>query len=437
MNQYLKSLWLTETIRLIEKDNGRFQDDDANRQARAMDGNLAQRIIQRAQTISIQYGVKLAQIRWLRAAYTSLFLLVLLAFFSGAGIAFSALATNPVNLYWALVCLLGFHFLMLTIWLLSWIILPSESGSFFVYIWSWLTQKFTKKNTVTQLLPALISLFGGQIRWLIGMVVNLLWSVLLIMALFILIALLSTKHYSFEWQTTLLTTDTVVKITYLLGEIPSWLGFSIPDDAIIRTSDQAIAAAEARSAWAIWLLGVFIVYGVLVRFGLLIFCWIKWRVACRSIMLDIQLPEYQLLLPDLESYISKTIIDKEIVYANNQPTKIDNIPIQGQQNVLVAIEIAESWSIPNNTNFLGFMNTNEQQKQVLEHLQRYPAEKLLIAIDTDRSPERGITHLIKSLQGKSHYCRIWLINQGRQFHNWLDCIQSLQLEQANPTWLNN
>ena len=154
-------------------------------------------------------------------------------------------------------------------------------------------------------------------------------------------------------------------------------------------------------------------------------------------MLDIQLPEYQLLLPDLESYISKTIIDKEIVYANNQPTKIDNIPIQGQQNVLVAIEIAESWSIPNNTNFLGFMNTNEQQKQVLEHLQRYPAEKLLIAIDTDRSPERGITHLIKSLQGKSHNCRIWLINQGRQFHNWLDCIQSLQLEQANPTWLNN
>lgn len=437
MNQYLKSLWLTETVRLVEKDNGRFQDDDVNRQASAIHDNFTGRLMYRAQLIGSQYGLKVAQIHWLRAAYLSFLLLIILAVFSGTGIAFSALASNPINLYWAILCLLGVHFVMLLIWLLSWILLPTESGSFFIHLWSWLIQRFTRKNTVSQLLPAFITLFGGNIRWLIGTVVNFLWSVILVIALIVLVILLATKHYSFEWQTTLLSTDTVITITNMLGKVPAMLGFIIPDASIIRTSEQPITLAEVRSAWAVWLLGIFIVYGVFVRLGLLFFCWLKWRIACQRITLNTKLPEYQLLMADLAPGISKTIVDQETNHLSYADASDEQVAITGQKNMLVAIDIDESWSVPDLVHFVGFMNTIEQQKQILDRLQHDPAKKLLIAIDADRSPDRGITNRIKLLCNKSQDCRIWLINQGRQHHNWLDWMQTLPLEQANLAWLTD
>ena len=66
-----------------------------------------------------------------------------------------------------------------------------------------------------------------------------------------------------------------------------------------------------------------------------------------------------------------------------------------------------------------------------DSLQLKPAHKLLIAIDTDRAPDRGILNFIQQLMNKSQQSRIWFINQGKQLHNW----QSLSLPLANPNWL--
>ena len=403
MNQYLKSLWLTETVRLIEKDNGRFQDDEANRQARSYSGSIADRIIFRAKILSSQHSLISAQTILLKAAKFSFIFLILIAIFSGVGIGLSALAQNPVNLYWALICLLGVHFVMLLIWLLSSIALPNESGSFFIFIWSWLTQKIANKNTVRQLLPAFISLFGGQIRWLIGTIVNFLWFIILLIALLVLVAQLS--------------------------------GFTIPDVDMIRSSEQAISIDEVRSSWAVWLLGVFIVYGVLLRFGLFILCWLKWHLACQRIVLNTHHPEYQILKAELDEKVSKTIIDKEHVHLPVHNVNHNNT--NGKQNFLVAIDVDMNWSVPANTHILGFINNSMTQKKILEWLTQNPANKLLIAIDTDRSPDRGMINSIRLLVDRSQFTGIWFINNGRQLHNWIEKIQELALDQTNLAWLSN
>lgn len=437
MNQYLKSLWLTETVRLIEKDNGRFQDDEANRQARSYSGSIADRIIFRAKILSSQHSLISAQTVLLKAAKFSFIFLILIAIFSGVGIGLSALAQNPINLYWALICLLGVHFVMLLIWLLSSIALPNESGSFFIFIWSWLTQKIANKNTVSQLLPAFISLFGGQIRWLIGTIVNFLWFIILLIALLVLVAQLSTQHYSFAWQTTLLSSDTIVAITCSLGKIPSLLGFTIPDVDMIRSSEQAISIDEVRSSWAVWLLGVFIVYGVLLRFGLFILCWLKWHLACQRIVLNTHHPEYQILKAELDEKVSKTIIDKENAHLPVHNINVNHNNTNGKQNFLVAIDVDTNWSVPANVPFLGFINNSMTQKKILEWLTQNPANKLLIAIDTDRSPDRGMINSIRLLVDKSQFTGIWFINNGRQLHNWIEKIQELALDQTNLAWLSN
>lgn len=435
MNNYLKSLWLTETVRLIEKENGRFNDDEANRIARNEAGTLTTRLIKRAELLSEQNSLQQVQVGWLNSAKLSMIILLIIALLTGAGLAFSALANNPVNLYWALLCLLGVHFVSLFLWAISCIFVPNESGSLLIHIWLWLANKLSQKKTVSQVLPAFITLFSDKIRWLVGLIVNLLWTVILFSALVILVILLSTKNYSFEWQTTLLSADSVIRLTYLLGWLPSTLGFTLPDTDMIRVSAKAMTDAEIRSAWAIWLLGIFIVYGLGVRITLFIFCWLKWVIGCQNITLNLQEREYQQLANELQPVAVKSIVDQEhqhddVRLGNQQINKIT-----GSKQYLLAIDMEPSWVPPEQSLFLGFLNNNEQRKSILEFLQQNPAEKLLIAIDTDRSPDRGMLNLIQVLTSKSSQSKLWFVNQGRQFENWQEGIPKLGIEQATPSWL--
>ena len=185
MREQLKSLWLTETIHLIESQSGRFADQDINRQVKAMPTSLVNRIITRATLLSKQNGLYLAQKVMLRSIKLSFLLLLFLSLFIGSSLTFGALSQNPINLYWALFSLLGVHFITLIIWLCSFLFFSRFGGSLLIHGWLWIAEKLYQKKTVQQLVPAFVSLFGYRIRWLLGFVLNLFWTVILTSALIV------------------------------------------------------------------------------------------------------------------------------------------------------------------------------------------------------------------------------------------------------------
>ncbi|MCO6557747.1 DUF2868 domain-containing protein [Gilliamella sp. ESL0232] len=432
MRQKLKSLWLTETIHLIETEFGQFADQDINRQVRAEQISLPDRIVMRAIMLSKQNGLYLAQKVLLRSVKLSFALLLLLSVFLGGSLALGALSQNPINLYWALFSLLGVHLITLTIWLGSFFLFSNFGGSLLIHCWLWLAKKLSQKKTVQQLIPAFVELFGSRIRWLIGFVLNLFWTVILSCALLVLVVLFSTKHYSFEWQTTLLSSDTIIGLTHYLGYLPSLLGFEIPKDEVIKLSEHALSAGEIRTSWAVWLLGVFIVYGLMLRLLCMVFCGVNWLISSRRIELNISHPDYQILANRLQS-LFVNIEDADKLGQNSHQWHFSTHSIEAAEgNFLVAIDVQESWHYPESVSFLGFLNTREQRSNILDYLQLTPAQKLLIAVDTDRAPDRGVLNFINQLINKSQQTRIWFINQGKQYHNW----QSLSLQLAQPDWLS-
>jgi hypothetical protein len=431
MREELKSLWITQTIHLIENESGRFADQDINRQVRAMQTSLTNRIVMRAVMLSQENGLLSAQKTLLRAAKLSFIILLFLSTIFGATLAFGALSQDPINLYWAIFSLLGVHLVTLCIWLLSFFFFSNLGGSLLVYCWLWLTKKFSQKKTVQQLIPAFVELFGVRIRWLIGFVLNLFWTLILSSALLVLVVLFSTQHYRFEWKTTLLSSDAIINLTHYLGWLPSFIGFTIPNNDIIRLSEQALNASDARSAWAIWLLGIFCVYGLIIRLLCMMICGLNWIRSCRQIKLNTQTACYQLLANDLQPLLVN--VEDADSKGKDKVSRLTNHFIEdGQGAFLVAIDIQEDWSPPGSVTFLGFLNTREQRRNILDYLQLSPAKKLLIAIDTDRTPDRGMLNLINQLMNKSQQNRIWFINQGKQLNNW----QVLSLQSATPTWLN-
>ncbi|WP_454254190.1 DUF2868 domain-containing protein [Pseudomonas sp. Marseille-Q8238] len=412
----LQRLWLCETLRLREEHAGPLEDSEANRHARQHAGDLSSRIEARSLWLAERDGQLQAQRHWLQGARLALIVLVLLALFSGIGLTLAALGTarEPVNVFWALGSLLGLHLLLLIGWLLG-LLLAGDHAAALGRLWWWLSEKLARDASAAQLGPALVLLLQRQRlnRWLLGMLVHGLWLVALLSALVVMLALLATRRYGFVWETTLLGSETFVALTHVLGAVPALLGFPIPDADTIRASGDSVVALEAaRHAWAGWLVGILLVYGVLPRLLLALFCLWRWQRGQAHLALDLNLPGYRLLAERLQPPSERLGVLDEAPTALHQPSA-GHTTLDSSGAVLVAIELDErrTWppSLGKGIADAGILDSREQRQHLLDQLERFPPARLVIACDPRRSADRGTLALLGELARSAAATRIWLL----------------------------
>jgi len=448
----LDRLWLTEAVRLREEHAGPLDDDEANRRARAEGGELHQLIERRALWLARRDGLIEALQHWRQGARLAALALLLFALFSGAGLAWAALGdgVRPVNVFWALGSLLGLNLLLLLGWLLGFFF-AGDSGSTLGRLWLWLSEKLARDARAVQLAPALLAVLQQRRlgRWLLGLGAHGLWSLAMLSALLTLLALLATRRYGFVWETTILGEDAFVGLTQALGALPALLGFSLPDIEQIRASGTLTNDFDsARQSWAGWLVGVVLVYGLLPRLLLTLFCLWRWRSGRAALRLDLQLPAYRLLRERLQPTSERLgIQDAAPAHLHNPDT---GVQLEGGDGaVLVAIELDPNrdWPppLPNGIANAGVLDDREQRRRLLEQLTRAPARRLLIACDPRRSPDRGTLALIGELSRCAAATRIWLLPappgealDGNRLQDWHQALDSLGLTHSSSTpltWL--
>nr|WP_068827681.1 DUF2868 domain-containing protein [Pseudomonas sp. BMS12] len=448
----LQRLWLCEAIRLREEHAGPLEDAEANRLARQADSDLAKRIEARALFLAERDGQHQAQQHWLQGARLALLALLMLALLSGAGLALAALGdgSRPVNLYWALGSLLGLHLLTLGAWLLG-LAFSGEHQAALGRLWLWLSEKLARDAAAAQLGPALILLLQRRRlnRWLLGALVHSLWLIALLTALLMLVLLLSTRRYGFVWETTLLSADTFVALTHLLGSLPALLGFPLPDVETIRASGAvALTDEAARHAWAGWLLGVLLVFGLLPRALLLLLCLWRWWHGAARLQLDLRQASYRLLAERLQPPSEHLgVLDAA---PQELPQSMAGSHALGSNGaLLVAVELDDSrpWppTLPKTVANAGVLDSREQRQQLLDQLTRFPPARLAVAVDPRRSPDRGTLALLGELSRTAAATRIWLLPpppgaalDSQRLGDWHEALQRLQLPCADGTplgWL--
>jgi len=453
----LDRLWLTEAVRLREEQAGPLDDAEANRQARAQGGDLPTLITHRALWLARRDGLIEALRHWRQGAKLAGIALVVLALFTGAGLALAALrdGVRPVNVFWALGSLLGLNLLTLLGWLLGFF-LAGDSGAALGRLWLWLSQKLARDARAVQLAPALLTLLDQRRlgRWLLGFGVHGLWLVAMSSALLTLLALLATRRYGFVWETTILRDATFINLTQALGVLPSWLGFSVPDIDQIRASgaldSSALAgsADTARQSWAGWLVGVVLVYGLLPRLLLALLCLWRWRRGRAQLRLDLQLPAYRLLRERLQPSTERLGINDAAPPQLHAPSA--GAQLDGSEGaVLVGIELDQShaWppKLPKSVADAGVLDDREQRRRLLEQLTRFPPLRLAIACDPRRSPDRGTLALIGELSRCAAQSRVWLLQppvgeslDSNRLQDWRQALDGLGLTHAGSapmTWL--
>ncbi len=446
----LDRLWLTEAIRLREEQAGPLDDQEANRRARQQGGELAARVEHRALWLAERDGLLTALKHWKQGARLSVMLLAVLVVVSGAGLAFAALGSGPVNVFWALGSLLGLNWLLLLGWA-SGLLLAGEHSASLGRLWMWLSSRLARDANAVHLGPALILLLQRRRlnRWVLGALVNGLWLLALSSALMVLLLMLATRRYGFVWETTILSPDTFVALTRGLGTLPALLGFNVPDVATIRASgDSALAIDSARQAWAGWLVGVLLVFGIAPRLLLAVACWARWRLGRAHLDLDLTLPGYSDLRERLMPSSERLGVNDQAPEQLHQATAAH----AGEHTdgaLLVGLELDEQqpWppALPATVANAGILDSRESRRRLLDQLARYPAARLAIACDPRRSPDRGSLGLIAELARSAGRTRVWLLPAppGRQldahrladWHHALDTLGLPVVEHAPLNWL--
>ena len=438
-------------MRLREEHAGPLEDAEANRLARADAADLAERIQQRALLLARRDGQWQALLHWLQGARLAGVLLALLALLSGFGLALAALGdgSRPINVFWALGSLLGLNLLMLLGWLLG-LLLTRDNPGALGRLWLWLSEKLARDASAAQLAPALLLMLQRQrlTRWGLGLMVNALWALAMLAALATLLLLLATRRYGFVWETTILGGDTFIALTQAIGALPALLGFSLPDIEVIRASgDAAIASETAPQSWAGWLVGVVLVYGLLPRLLLALLCLWRWQSGKGALRLDLDLPGYSLLRQRLQPDSERLGICDLAPAALHQPQGGATTQA-GSGALLLGIELDEHrpWPptpLPKSVADAGVIDSREQRRQLLEQLTRFPPERLAIACDPRRSPDRGTLALLGELARCASATRIWLLPpapgeslDSARLADWHQAIANLGLTHGDTAPLN-
>ncbi|MCO7513171.1 DUF2868 domain-containing protein [Pseudomonas guariconensis] len=446
--------WLTEAVRLREEHAGPLEDQEANRRARQQGGELAARIETRALWLAERDGMTAALHHWKQGARLALLALLVLAVLSGAGLGLAALGDGQrsVNVFWALGSLLGLNLLMLLGWAIGFA-LSGEHGASLGRLWLWLSERFARDAKAVHLAPALLVMLQRQRlnRWLLGLLVHGLWSLAMAAALGMLLALLAARRYGFVWETTLLAAEPFITLTQALGALPSLLGFAVPDEAMIRASGDTLPALDlARQAWASWLLGVVLVYGLLPRLLLAAMCLWRWRQGRARLALDLSLPGYS-QLRDALMPSSERLGVQDAAPATLPHFESGQVDAQHGGALLVGLELDDQrpWppALPKAVMDAGVLDSRESRHKLLEQLSRFPPARLAIACDPRRSPDRGSLALLAELARNAGATRIWLLQalpgqalDAARLGDWHDALDRLGLPHADTsplTWLEH
>ncbi|EJZ60588.1 hypothetical protein I1A_004953 [Pseudomonas fluorescens R124] len=444
----LQNLWLTETIRLREEHAGPLEDLEANRLARAAGGDLPGRIQRRAVWLAERDGLSAALNHWLQGARLALVLLVIFALLSGAGLAFAALSQTPVNVFWALGSLLGLNLILLLSWALG-LIFAGEHGATLGRLWLWLSEKLARDAKAAQLAPALLLMLQRRKlnRWALGTLVNGLWLLAMLSALLLLLTLMATRRYGFVWETTILSADTFISLTQALGALPALLGFNVPTAEMIRASGGAALDIEsARQAWATWLVGVLVVYGVLPRLLLALLCFWRWSRGKAALTLDLNLPGYAQLRERLMPTSERLgINDAAPAQLHRVESSVSEHASDGALLVAIELDDQRPWppALPKTVSNAGILDSRESRHKLLEQLSRFPPARLLIACDPRRSPDRGSLALIAELARNASATRVWLLQappgealDSARLGDWHVALQQLELPFADCAPMN-
>jgi hypothetical protein len=326
-----------------------------------------------------------------------------------------------VNVVWMLGALLVVPLLSLLAWLFL-LALPGAHGKTLLGQFGYWLQRHLPGQTRARLHVghALFSLLNHHrlLRWGMGSLTHLLWLLALVAAVAGLLLMLATQRHVFVWETTILPGAVFVDFVTAIGTLPGYFGFTTPSQEMILASgsNHTMQSDAARHAWAAWLIGCVIIYGVLPRlFAFLLTFW-QWKHGVARLKLDLTQPGFAMLRARLHVEAQNLgVIDPAPAALHNSSLHPwpahEHTP--GSRPALLGLELGAdlAWPPADSGRFKVYprIESRAERQRMMDALRADPPSSLLIAIDTRLSPDRGSLHTINQWAQHSATALLWLM----------------------------
>ena len=315
--------------------------------------------------------------------------------------------SGSLNIYWLLVVLLGFNLLSILLWVVGITFnMQRLSTGVAAQLVSWWPYR-NKENDATKSLASRAwwqSCLTGRVgKWRFSVLTHKFWLTYLVSGLVMLILLMIARQYNFIWGTTLLSENSLPALTQRLAIPMEYLGFIAPDLNQIAASRIGVGEqdGETRTAWASFLLGAFLVYGVLPRLILLGISILMQGWAERSFKLDLYLPYYIDLRQRLMSVAVKARVidaDPHPKVAVGQPVMLPKVDIKAipSKAQAIGIELDKHIVWPDSVTVCGNIINQQSHDEAVKAVKKIKTP-LLIGVAMHRLPDRGVQRMVKEL----------------------------------------
>ncbi len=423
MNTTLADAVVTESVRWVEA-TGPLDDAEAVRAAMSVPddvGNSAARITERARLLGRRIGLE-AEVARMRAwAPWVLLALVAVVVLAGLGVAGNVTGSDrKINVMVALVSLLGLHALTLLVWLVG-LVLPFGSlASFsasFGSIWLALTARVAggRRGQAPVLVRATTGLLvrARLLPWALGFVSHTVWTLSFAVVVAALLFALAFRNYTLSWETTILEPGFFVRSVQWLGVAPSWLGFPVPDaQTVLSAPDQASLAGQR--AWALWLTGCVVVYGLLPRLALTLLSAALWQARKSALRPDFRDAYYLKLRARFDALQPPRVVDAD--GGRMRQVGVPGLPASDTSRALwiVGFELPEDtpWppdlAVPAAAHPVRIDGGVTQRAEVLAALALARPARVIVVCNGASSPDRGAERFVREVQARCGECRLWL-----------------------------
>ena len=349
-------------------------------------------------------------------------------------------ADRRINVMAALLSLLGVHAITMLIWLAG-LMLPTGIGhvprASLGWLWATLTARVAggKRGQTPVLLRATTRLLAQArlLPWAFGIASHAIWSISFMVVLGAILFALAFHRYTLGWETTILDPQFFVGVVQSLGRLPAWFGFPVPDAAAILTpGTAALEAPGAQRAWALWLTGCIVVYGLLPRLLALLACIAMWSARRNRIAPDLSVPYYRRLMMRFDALAPTEIVDPDgtVPVEHTHGSSKQNLPAGtfADTVIVAAFELlpGHEWppsqlpaageTMPGGARLelLDIDGSAAGRRALLDAAARTRPRLLLLACRALSSPDRGTERLLRELASLSGVCRLWLVGDQDQ-----------------------
>lgn len=432
---------------------GALDDALALQRAFAAGGDRAAQVKRRNTLLAERLGLLQALARWRVAGIWLLLVLALLMALAGLTVARGVLVPDrSVNAVAAVVGVLALPTLTLLLWLLGlavrWRRPDAPAWSFGHLLLSLLScLPLGAGPHARALLHALLEVMKRQRLWpwFSGLVSHAVWLLALLLTLLALVGGFAFRAYQLSWETTILSTGFFQGFVAITGWLPQWLGFPVPDAAAVRQVAHAGAPlavdAGIQSAWAWWLVGCVLVYGLLPRLALLALSAWRWHAGlARLSALDLADPYNQALVRRLDALEpAPQVIDPEQgVPAQSTAHGLPQAAASGAPWVLAFELPALSGWPPAGARPLPAAQPvdggSAARQQVRRQLATAPPPAVLVLLHAPASPDRGTARFLRELGQAVPRCAVLPLQADGSagapaaLARWRDWLQAQRLD---------